>query len=53
MLLAGVDAKVVQDQLGHATLAMTTDTYAHVFQRQRDASAAAIKRLYGADQASR
>jgi integrase len=30
MLLAGVPPKVVQDQLGHATLAMTMDTYGHV-----------------------
>jgi integrase len=51
MLLAGVDAKVVQDQMGHKTLAMTTDLYGHVLPRQRDASADAVERVYGTDSA--
>lgn len=46
MLLAGVPPKVVQDQLGHATLAMTMDLYGHVIASQRDASADAVERLY-------
>jgi integrase len=49
MLLAGVQPKVVQDQLGHATLAMTMDTYGHVIKRQRDASADAVEALYSTD----
>lgn len=52
MLLAGVAPKVVQDQLGHATLAMTMDLYSHVLPQQRDASADAIERLYTADPGS-
>lgn len=47
MLLAGVAPKVVQDQLGHATLAMTMDTYGHILPQQRDDSADAAERLYG------
>jgi len=27
----GLPPKVVQDRMGHSTLAMTTDTYAHLF----------------------
>jgi integrase len=46
MLLAGVAPKVVQDQLGHATLAMTMDLYGHVVPAQRDASAEALEALY-------
>ncbi len=47
MLAAGVQPKTVQDQLGHATLAMTMDLYGHVLPQQRDASADAIERFYG------
>jgi integrase len=46
MLQAGVAPKIVQDQLGHATLAMTMDTYGHVIPAQRDASADAVEALY-------
>jgi integrase len=53
MLLAGVDAKVVQDQMGHKTLAMTMDLYSHGLPRQRDASADAVERIYGSDSAPR
>jgi integrase len=53
MLLAGVDPKVVQDQMGHKTLAMTTDLYGHVLPRQRDASADAVERIYGTDVTTR
>jgi integrase len=53
MLLAGVKPKVVQDQLGHATLAMTMDTYGHVLPQQREDSADAVERLYGTDDGPR
>jgi len=46
MLAAGIAPKVVQDQLGHATLQMTMDLYGHVLQQQRDASADAVEALY-------
>jgi len=34
----GLPPKVVQERLGHSTLAMTTDTYGHLFPRGDDAS---------------
>lgn len=30
LLEAGIDTKIAQDQLGHATMQMTVDTYAHI-----------------------
>jgi integrase len=43
-------AKVVQERLGHATIAMTMNVYAHLFPRNDDGDelAAAEKRLLGA-----
>ena len=46
MLQAGIAPKVVQDQLGHSTLAMTMDVYGHVIPQQREESAEAAERLY-------
>jgi integrase len=45
----GLLAKVVQDRLGHSTIAMTMDTYGHLFPRGDDADelAAAEKALLG------
>ena len=43
----GLPPKVVQDLLGHSTLAMTTDTYGHLFPRSEDAE----KRLAEAEYA--
>jgi len=41
--------KVVQERLGHSTIAMTTDTYGHLFPRGDDAAelAAAERLLLG------
>ena len=40
LLAAGVHPKVVQERLGHATVAITLDTYSHVMgSLQRDAAA--------------
>lgn len=41
-LLADVDAKTVSEELGHATVAFTLDTYAHVLKEMKER--AAVKR---------
>jgi integrase len=47
LLKAGVPVKVVSEMLGHASVAFTLQTYAHVLpDMQRDAAAAA-ERLFG------
>ena len=45
----GLPPKVVQEQLGHASIVMTMDTYGHLFPRGDDASelAAAERTLLG------
>ena len=43
-LAAGVHPKVVQEQLGHATISVTLDTYSHLPQAVRSESAAIIAR---------
>jgi integrase len=45
-LEAGVHPKVVQEQLGHATIAVTMDTYSHVPQAVRRESTARIAGLF-------
>jgi integrase len=45
-LEAGVHPKVVQEQLGHATIAVTMDTYSHVPQAVRRESAGRIAGLF-------
>jgi integrase len=48
MLLAqGVPLKLVSEQLGHSTIAITADTYSHLDREQRRASADAIERAIG------
>lgn len=39
LLEAGIDIKIAQDQLGHATMQMTVDTYAHISDRWRNDTA--------------
>jgi integrase len=46
LLLAGVHPKVAQERLGHATVAMTLDTYSHVTERLRDDAAARIDAIF-------
>ena len=46
--ITGVPIKVVSERLGHSTIAMTMDVYAHVLPAQdRDASAAIRRALRG------
>ncbi|MBF6589100.1 MAG: tyrosine-type recombinase/integrase [Ktedonobacterales bacterium] len=48
MLLRGVPAKVVSEMLGHASIAITLDIYAHVLpDMQRDAVTAMEAALRG------
>ena len=42
LLLTGVQPKVAQERLGHATVAMTLDVYSHVTERLRDDAATKI-----------
>ena len=47
LLAAGVPLKVVSDTLGHTTIAITADTYAHVVPELRRDAADAFARLVG------
>lgn len=44
-LSAGVPAKVVSEQLGHASVAFTLDTYSHVLPHMQEAAAAQVEAL--------
>lgn len=39
MIAAGEDLSMVKDVLGHSTIALTSDTYAHILDRGREAAA--------------
>jgi len=45
MLKAGIHPKIVQERLGHSTIAMTLDTYSHVTQGLQQAAAESFDRL--------
>ena len=45
-LSAGVNAKIVSEQLGHASVAFTLDTYAHVLPNMQAEAAAATDMLF-------
>lgn len=45
LLAAGVNVKVVSERLGHASVAFTLDTYAHVMPGQQKEAAAAVSAL--------
>lgn len=46
MLAAGVHPKVVQERLGHATIAITLDTYSHVLPTMQRDAAIAIEQFF-------
>lgn len=46
-LQAGVHPKVVQERLGHATIAITLDTYSHAIPAMQEDAAAKIAALLG------
>ena len=43
LLSRNVNAKIVSEMLGHATIAITLDTYSHVLPNMRDQAAAAME----------
>jgi integrase len=45
LLVAGINAKIVSERLGHASVAFTLDTYAHVIPGQQADAAAAVAKL--------
>lgn len=45
LLAAGVNVKVVSERLGHASVAFTLDTYAHVMPGQQADAAEAVSAL--------
>lgn len=47
LLAEGVDPRIVMEILGHSTLRLTMDTYAHVLDRQFDQAADAMDRALG------
>jgi integrase len=47
LLAAGVPLKLVSDALGHSTITITADTYAHLDREQRRQTAEAIERAIG------
>ncbi|MDQ4143231.1 MAG: site-specific integrase, partial [Actinomycetota bacterium] len=53
MHAAGRSAKEVKEQLGHSTIAMTLDTYTHLFDEGRDEAAEAMAEAFRRSQAAR
>ena len=49
MLKQGVHPKVVQERLGHSTIATTLDTYSHVAQGIQEAAARGFDDILGKD----
>ena len=45
MLKAGIHPKIVQERLGHSTIAMTLDTYSHVTPGLQQAAAESFDRM--------
>jgi len=45
MLKQGVHPKIVQERLGHATIAVTLDTYSHVAPGLQEAAAKGFDRM--------
>ena len=49
-LHAGVHPKVISERLGHATIAITMDTYSHVLPGMDERAASAVARLILGDE---
>lgn len=48
LLRRGVHPKIVQERLGHATIAVTLDTYSHVLPDMQQAAVSALDAVFGA-----
>ena len=48
MLAQGIHPKIVQERLGHSTIAMTLDTYSHVVPGLQEAAAKKFDSLFKA-----
>jgi integrase len=46
LLLAGEDAKVVAERLGHSTTRLTQDTYQHVLPGMRERAASELDAIF-------
>jgi integrase len=46
LLVAGVHPKVVQERLGHSTIAMTLDVYSHVLPSMQQEAAGKIDNIF-------
>jgi integrase len=53
LLLGGVPAKVVSEKLGHASIAITLDTYSHVLPDMQEEAALVMSRLLADDEPQR
>lgn len=49
---AGINPKIVQERIGHASVAITLDLYTHVDHAQHDQAARAVTALFWDDTAS-
>lgn len=49
ILKQGVHPKIVQERLGHATIAITLDTYSHVSPGLQEAAAAGFDRVLSSE----
>jgi integrase len=47
LLLAGENPKVVSERLGHASIALTLDTYSHVLPAMQEESARKLEEMFG------
>jgi integrase len=48
MLAANINPKIVRERLGHSRIALTMDTYSHVFPGMQEEAAAAIDAAFSA-----
>jgi integrase len=46
LLMAGIHPKVVQERMGHSTIAMTLDVYSHVLPSMQQEAAVKIDDLF-------
>lgn len=47
LLKGGVNAKIVQERLGHASITLTLDTYSHVLPDMQEGAADALEAMFG------